>query len=118
MSVKSIDQFYTKLIKDKEMQEKFKELQRSYKGKLTPNKAIDFLENGLIPFAREYGFVFSLDDLIDYEAKTHIKNIRRQTLTDDDLKDISGGKFTVEQVQIAMSVTNLFMSLFSYNIKL
>lgn len=96
MSVKSINQFYTKLIQDKEIQERFKELQKSYKGKLTPNKAIDFLENGLIPFAREYGFVFSLDDLMDYEAKTHIKNIRRQTLTDDDLKGISGGRWTEE----------------------
>lgn len=111
MFVKSIDQFYMKLMQDKNMQEKFKELQNSYKGKLTPNKAIDFLENGLIPFARKYGFVFSLDDLIDYEAKTHINNIKRQILTDDDLEDISGGKFTVEQVQSAMYITQKFMEL-------
>lgn len=108
MSIKSIDQFYTQLIHNKDMQEKFKELQKSYKGKLTPNKAIDFLENGLIPFARNLGFVFSLDDLIDYESKTHINKIKHQTLTDKDLNDISGGKFTESEIQSIISLTQIF----------
>ena len=94
MSVKSIDEFYLHLLNNDEAKSKFKQLKNRYaKENLTPENAIEFLEMGLIPFAQQLGYNFSVDDIIDYEAKNHTKQLRKeyQQLSDESLENISAG---------------------------
>ena len=89
MSVEAVKDFYEKIANDEDFQNKLNELQdKATKGlelPLAQDKKEEMVKDVIIPFAKEQGFDFSIEDIKEFE-----KSIVEQ-LDEEQLKDISAG---------------------------
>ena len=89
MSIEAVKKFYEKIANDEDFQNKLNELQdKATKGlelPLAPDKKEEITKEVIIPFAKEQGFDFSIEDIKEFE-----KSIIEQ-LDEEQLKDISAG---------------------------
>ena len=89
MSIEAVKNFYERIASDEEFQNKLNELQdKATKGlelPLAPDKKEEMVKDIIIPFAKEQGFDFSIEDIKEFE-----KSIIEQ-LDEEQLKDISAG---------------------------
>ena len=89
MSIEAVKNFYERIASDEEFQNKLNELQdKATKGlelPLAPDKKEEITKEVIIPFAKEQGFDFSIEDIKEFE-----KSIIEQ-LDEEQLKDISAG---------------------------
>ena len=89
MSIKAVKEFYEKIASDKDFQNKLNELQdKATEGlelPLAPDKKEEITKDVIIPFAKEQGFDFSIEDIKEFE-----QSIIEQ-LDEEQLKDISAG---------------------------
>jgi predicted ribosomally synthesized peptide with nif11-like leader len=90
MSVEDVKRFYDALAKDESLQGKFKALVKKHEGQ-KPNEAeCDALfENEFLPFAKEVGYDFTLEELKEYGQG--IKPVSHQ-LSEDELATVAGGR--------------------------
>ena len=89
MSIEAVKNFYEKIASDEEFQNKLNELQdKATKGlelPLAQDKKEEMVKDVIIPFAKEQGFDFSIEDIKEFE-----KSIVEQ-LDEEQLKNISAG---------------------------
>lgn len=98
MSIKEIEKFYIEVKKNKTLKEELESIKkRLLKDRLSQFNAEDFIEEGLIPLARRYGMIFSLDDLMDYASKSHAQLLKQANmLSEEELEAVSGGRSEAE----------------------
>ncbi len=89
MSIEAVKGFYEKIASDKDFQNKLNELQdKATEGlelPLVPDKKEKLVKDVIIPFAKEQGFDFSIEDVKEFE-----KSIGEE-LNDEQLENISTG---------------------------
>ena len=89
MSIEAVKEFYERIASDEEFQNKLNELQdKATEGlelPLAQDKKEEMLQGVIIPFAKEQGFDFSIEDIKEFE-----QSIVDQ-LDEQQLKDISAG---------------------------
>ena len=89
MSIEAVKEFYERIASDEEFQNKLNELQdKATKGlelPLAQDKKEEMLKGVIIPFAKEQGFDFSIEDIKEFE-----KSIVEQ-LDEEQLENISAG---------------------------
>lgn len=108
MSIKAIEKFYIEVKKNKTLKEELESLKkRLLKDRLSQFNAEDFIEQGIIPLAKRYGMIFSLDDLMDYASKSHAQLLQQANmLSEEELEAVSGGRGEVE-VQMLLFLYSL-----------
>ena len=100
MSIEAVKDFYEKIASDEEFQNKLNELQdKATKGlelPLAPDKKEEMVKDVIIPFAKEQGFDFSIEDIKEFE-----KSIVEQ-LDEKQLKNISAGERVINGAGIVL----------------
>ncbi len=90
MSVESVKNFYEKIANDKDFQKKLDELQnKATEGlelPLAQDKKEEIIKDVIIPFAKEQGFDFSIEDIKEFE-----QSIIEQ-LDEEQLKNFNAGR--------------------------
>ena len=102
MSIEEVKEFYEKIASDDEFQNKLNELQdKATKGLKLPleqDKKEEMVKDVIIPFAKEQGFDFSIEDIKEFE-----ESIIEQ-LDEEQLKDISAGVASYNGAGILLSL--------------
>ena len=81
--------FYEEIVKSKELAEKIESINANYADEqLAEDDRLKIIENEIIPIAKEHGFDFSIQELIDYSKPD------MTVLNEDDLDSIDGGIIT------------------------
>lgn len=84
----SINEFYQEVSSDEALQKKFLKLMDCINTNLSKKALIEIIDNNIIPAAKERGFNFTTDELLEYELGLFSKE-----LDDKCLSEISGGGF-------------------------
>ena len=91
MSVENAKKFYEAVSQDKEIQKKFIDLSRKYKGEPIDEEKIKSVVNGeILPLAAEMGFQITLDDLKQYE-KEMLQPAADREMSESEMQAVSGG---------------------------
>ena len=80
--IENIGPFLEKLEKDRELQEKLREAELNYPGSTEIREP--FLEETLLPVAREAGFEFTLEELRKYETRVKMTSLKDIEQNPDD----------------------------------
>lgn len=83
-----INEFYQEVSSDEALQKKFLKLMDCINTNLSKKALIEIIDNNIIPAAKERGFNFTTDELLEYELGLFSKE-----LDDKCLSEISGGGF-------------------------
>ncbi len=93
MSVENVKKFYEVLAQDKEMQQKFTDLNQKYQGQqMDEAKAMSVMEQEGLPMAAQMGYSFTMDDLKAYGEEMKQANVNCE-LSDEEMQAVTGGVF-------------------------
>ena len=96
MSVGNVKKFYGVLSQDKEMQQKFIDLNQKYQGQSVDEaKSMAIMEEEGLPLAKKIGYDFTWDDLKAYGEEMQQVDMNRE-LSDEELAAVSGGRLICE----------------------
>ncbi len=102
MSIESVKNFYEKIANDKDFQKKLDELQsKTTEGlelPLAQDKKEEIIKDVIIPFAKEQGFDFSIEDIKKFE-----QSIIEQ-LDEKQLENIAAGSISEEHGGIGLGL--------------
>ena len=91
MSVENVKKFYEVLSQDKEMQQKFIDLNQKYQGQqIGEAKAMTLMEQEALPLAAQMGYSFTIDDVKSYEMAMQQAKFGSE-MSDEELQAVSGG---------------------------
>ena len=93
MSVENVKKFYEVLSQDKEMQQKFIDLNQKHQGQpMDEAKGMSIFEQEALPLAAQMGYSFTIDDVKSYElAMQQAKN--GCEMSDAEMEAVTGGFF-------------------------
>ena len=91
MSVENARKFYEAVSQDKEMQRKFSDLSRKYRGEPMDEKQLKALVNEeIVPMADQMGFRFTADDLKQFEKEMYQPAADKE-MSEAEMQAVSGG---------------------------
>ena len=91
MSTENVKKFYEALSQDKEMQQKFTDLNQKYRGQqMDEAKAISVMEQEGLPMAAQMGYSFTMDELKAYGEEMKQTNMNCE-LSDEEMQAVTGG---------------------------
>lgn len=91
MSIKIVNEFYQKIASEEEMKTELSELFQPYEGKtLDEAERETLVEQILLPYAKQKGFLFTLEELKQYEIELTERKENGE-LSDEELEAVAGG---------------------------
>ena len=91
MSIENVKKFYEAISQDKEIQQKFIDLNQKYQGQpMDEANGLKFTEQEFLPLAKQLGYEFSMDDLKTYNEEMKHKDMNRE-LSDEEMQAVAGG---------------------------
>ena len=93
MSIENVKKFYEVLAQDKEMQQKFTDLNQKYQGQqMDEAKGMSIFEQEALPLARQMGYSFSMDDWKAYGEEMKQANMNSE-LSEEEMQAVTGGMY-------------------------
>ena len=94
MSVENVKKFYEAVAQDKEMQQKFTDLNQKYQGQpMDEAKAMSVMAQEALPLASQLGYSFTMDELKAYGEEMQQANMNSE-LSEEEMKAVTGGDGT------------------------
>ena len=93
MSVENVKKFYEVLSQDKEIQQKFIDLNQKYQGQqMDEAKGMSIFEQEALPLAKQLGYEFTIDDLKSYGEEMKQAKMGCE-LSEEEMQAVVGGDF-------------------------
>ena len=90
LDTKQVEAFFNEVKKDEGLKAKLKKVEQEVAQELNKKEAKSFFYEKLLPLAKEYGFSFSYEELMEYK-----KNLipKAEELDDEILTQVAGGNW-------------------------
>ena len=91
MAVDDVKKFYEAMSKDKEMQQKFMDIFQKYQeSPMDEGRAVEIMNQEVLPLAQHMGYSFSMDDLKAYGEKM-MQKYGNCELSEEEMQSVAGG---------------------------